>query len=78
MKRRNLISRTAICLYLVLVAVLLTGCHNILNEKELIVEAKKKGDKEYKYEYYIKAFPTYQVLYSNKEYNVGDTLKYCH
>jgi hypothetical protein len=64
--------------YLVLVAVLLSSCHNLLHEKELIIEAKKLGNKEYKYKYYIKAYPTYQVFYSNQEYDVGDTLKYCH
>ena len=77
MKRRNLISRTAICLYLVLMTGFLSSCHNVMYEKELVVNEVKSGNKEYKYRYYIEASPAYQVLYSNEVYHVGDTIKAC-
>jgi hypothetical protein len=46
-------------------------------EKELVVNEVESGNKEYKYCYFIEAFPADQVLYSNEVYQVGDTLKAC-
>lgn len=41
MKRRNLISRTAICLYLVLAVVIVTGCSKPVNEKTFNLSMQK-------------------------------------
>lgn len=62
---------------LMLSVLFLSSCHNLLKEKELIIESAEIGDLSYKYKYHISAYPTYQVLYSDEVYNVGDTLKYC-
>lgn len=64
-------------LYCLLVAGLLSSCHCIMYEKELVVNEVQKGNREYKYRYFLEAFPVDQVLYSNKVYQVGDTLKAC-
>jgi hypothetical protein len=64
-------------LFLTLLAVVFSSCHNILKEETLIIEGIDLGALNYKYSYKISAFPTYQVLYSNTVYNIGDTLRYC-
>jgi hypothetical protein len=74
---KNLIKRTHFALYILLTAGFLTSCHCLMYEKELVVNKVEKGNKEYKYSYYIEAFPVDQVLYSNEVYNVGDTIKAC-
>tara|TARA_R110000823_G_scaffold229786_1_gene356678 strand:+ start:498 stop:644 length:147 start_codon:yes stop_codon:yes gene_type:complete len=45
-----------------------------MHEDKLVVITIKEGNEDYKYRYYIEAFPSYQVLYSNEKYNIGDTL----
>ena len=75
---KNLTKRLSYVFYIVLVAFLFTGCHNIMNEKELVVEAVSIGNEQYKFAYKIHAFPVHQILYSNKVYTVGDTLRYCN
>lgn len=64
-------------LYCLCAAGFLSSCHNIMYEKELVVNGVKSGNKEYKYRYFIEAFPADQVLYSNEVYQVGDTIKAC-
>ena len=65
-------------LYALLTAVLLTGCSNLIEDREFIVVQVERADfKGYKYKYKIKAFPSDQTLYSDEKYFVGDTLKYC-
>lgn len=44
-------------------------------ENDLIITECHIGNKKYKYSYNINAFPSDQILYSNKKYIVGDTIK---
>lgn len=53
----------------------LTSCHSLIYEDKIIIQAQEPGPKGYKYSYRISAFPTYQILYSNSDYNVGDTIQ---
>lgn len=62
-------------LFLFLIACLLLSCQNVMYEKSLIVNSIHKGTGEYKYKYFIEASPADQILYSNKIYHIGDTIK---
>jgi hypothetical protein len=66
-------------LYAVLAAVLFTGCHNYIYEKESVVQKVEnaEGHKGYKYKVFIDGFPTTQILWTNTAYQVNDTVKYC-
>lgn len=79
MKKLNFTTKTAIALYAMLAAVLFTGCHNFIYEKESVVQKVEnaEGHKDYKYKVFIDGFPTTQILWTNIPYQVGDTVKYC-
>lgn len=79
MKKLNFTTKTAIALYLMLAAVLFTGCHNFIYEKESVVQKVEnaKVHENYKYKVFIDGFPTTQILWTNIPYQVGDTVKYC-
>ena len=70
-------TKTAIALYAIL-AVVLSGCHNFIYEKESVVNKVEnaEGHKDYKYKVFIDGFPTTQILWTNIPYQVGDTVKY--
>ena len=63
--------------FIFLIAAVLSGCHNMMYEKTLIVNEIKSGNDTYKWCYYLNAFPADQCFYSNEVYQVGDTVKYC-
>jgi len=79
MRKFKFTTKTAIALYAMLAAVLFTGCHNFIYEKESVVQKVEnvEGHKNYKYKVYIDGFPTTQILWTNIAYQVGDTVKYC-
>ena len=73
MKRKNLISRTAICLYLVLAVVIFSSCNeNMLNKSNMIVEEVQVSRSSKECKYYIKT--TEYNFYTDSLFNVGDTL----
>jgi len=79
MKNFKLSTKSAIVGYTMLAAVLFTGCHNFIYEKESVVQKVEnaEGHKDYKYKVFIDGFPTTQILFTNIPYQVGDTVKYC-
>ena len=72
MKRRNLISRTAICLYLVLAVVNFSSCENILNKETMVVEEVQVSHSSKECKYYI--VTTGYNFYTDSLFSVGDTL----
>lgn len=80
MKRRNLISRMAICLYLVL-AVVFVGCKEqepVKNYKGGIVHYKGENianGGRFKIEKGGEFLTVYVTKYDYEKYNVGDTIK---
>lgn len=89
MKRKNLISKTAICLYLVLVAVL-TSCDDprqyVYEAEGLIIKSimlteKEKKQERGKYTYMAKDLTGEVKIWSNTKFEIGDTIKFtthCH
>ena len=62
-----------------LVAFCLSGCHNLINENDAIVEKVELDGSLYdyhKYKVYIRGFPTSSILYTNKYFKVGDTINF--
>ena len=90
MKRGNLISKTAICLYLVLVAVLFVACdgptqylQTPVNTPYYIIEKVDLGnsDRMAKYKYTVRDETGKVVIWLNDKYAIGDTLcvvAYCN
>ena len=80
MKRRNLISRTAICLYLVLATLLFASCEsNKIPEAPYIVKEMESCEKckaKYKYKIVSLNTPTrHTYIITNDLFLVGDTLR---
>ena len=75
MKRKNLISRTAICLYLVLALVFAGGCNQskpkTIEEQSIVVKITNNGIEGYKYWIVTDDYN----FYTNRELNVGDTVR---
>jgi hypothetical protein len=63
---------------LILISVIFTGCHFIEDDKDLIVIEKRMSDyTNYKYHYEVKNPATIANIdfYSNRNFEIGDTLK---
>lgn len=80
MKRRNLISRTAICLYLLLTCVLCVGCckkySNLENDSEFILTESKDTTQMINYEQAIFKIHTRMLLRTLEQMKRMDTIKY--
>lgn len=81
MKRRNLISKTAICLYLVLATFLFAGCESgkIPEAPYVVTESKKCNECKAKYKYKINSINTptrYTYIITDDVYSIGDTLRF--
>lgn len=76
MKRRNLISRTAICLYLVLALVFAGGCNQSapknIEEQSIVVKVSKSSTGHEK-KYWV-VTDDYN-FYTDRIFNVGDTVR---
>lgn len=55
---------------------LLYGCTNQIYEKDAVVEKVERGNNDYKYCVWVKAFAANQTIYTNTQFNVGDTIKF--
>jgi hypothetical protein len=63
---------------LILISVIFTGCHFIEDDKDLIVIEKRMSNYlNYKYHYVVKNPVTIANIdfYSNRSFEIGDTLK---
>lgn len=76
MKRINLISRTAICLYLVLALVFVGGCNQsspkTIEEQSIVVKVTK-SNKGHDLKYWV-VTDDYN-FFTNRVYNIGDTVR---
>lgn len=62
-----------------LTLITLTSCHHFIYEKEAIVTKIESADnyKGYKFKVFVESFPADQILWTTKQYNVGDTIVFC-
>jgi hypothetical protein len=80
MKNLKIKNRVKYFLYTFLCAVFFTSCHNHINEYT-VVKSVELYNKKQKYKVELEFYVGNQYLYTNKIYQVGDTLylskKYC-
>ena len=74
--KTSILVATKVFFILLVMCCFLSSCHNMIYEKESVVIGVSEGTKEYKYCYYVDAYPTYQCYYSNQIFQIGDTLRF--
>jgi len=65
-------------LYIVLAVVILQSCHNLIYEDAVVISKEVSNVIGYDYKYKIDISLTYDVYYTDKEFNVGDTITFCN
>ena len=62
-------------LIFILLSLTMISCHSVITENVIITRIELNDVEGNKYKVYLDAFPGETILYTNKVYVVGDTLK---